>query len=74
MSLLWADKYRPLSFDDLSFNAELGDRLKNMAEAGDFPHLLFHGPTGAGKKTRIMCFLREIYGPGVEKLKLKPKR
>ena len=33
------------------------------------PHLLFYGPTGAGKKTRIMAFIAEVYGNGVYKLK-----
>jgi replication factor C subunit 3/5 len=32
---------------------------------------MVYGPSGAGKKTRIMCILRELYGSGVEKLKIE---
>lgn len=39
-----------------------------QAASGDFPHMLFYGPSGAGKKTRIACTLRQLFGSGVEKV------
>jgi len=42
-----------------------------QVQCGDFPHLLVYGPSGGGKKTRIMCLLRELYGAGVEKLRIE---
>lgn len=42
-----------------------------QVQQGDFPHLLVHGPPGAGKKTRIMAIIRELYGPGVERLRME---
>ena len=38
-----------------------------------FPHLLFSGQSGSGKKTRISAFLRELFGPQAQKLKLEEK-
>eukprot|EP00798_Chlamydomonas_sp_ICE-L_P024957 gene24957-10615_t len=58
--MLWVDKYRPHSFD-------------KFVSSGDFPHTLFYGPPGAGKKTLVMALLREIYGAGVEKIKVETR-
>ncbi|KAG8937331.1 Replication factor C (RF-C) subunit [Tulasnella sp. 418] len=67
---LWVDQYRPRTLDGLHYHKELSERLRSLAASGDFPHLLFYGPSGAGKKTRITCTLRQLFGAGVEKLKI----
>ncbi|KAB8342881.1 hypothetical protein FH972_022478 [Carpinus fangiana] len=69
MALL-VDKHRPRTLDNLSYHSDLSARLRALAQSGDFPHLLVYGPSGAGKKTRIVATLRELYGPGVEKIKI----
>jgi len=67
-SRLWVDKYRPKDFSELTFNPELNEKLKKIAQNDDYPHMCFYGNDGAGKKTRIMCFLAEVYGKGVYKI------
>ncbi len=68
---LWVDKHRPNCLSKLDFHQEQAERLQQMVAKGNFPHLLVYGPPGAGKKTRIMALLRELYGPGVEKLRME---
>ncbi|RUS27538.1 hypothetical protein BC938DRAFT_483097 [Jimgerdemannia flammicorona] len=63
---LWVDKYRPQTLEKLTYHADLSSHLKKLASSGDFPHMLFYGPPGAGKKTRIVAVLRELFGPGLK--------
>ncbi len=67
---LWVDAYRPRQLSQLSFHPEQAVQLRQLVAAGDFPHLLFYGPSGGGKKTRVSCLLRELYGAGAEHLRL----
>lgn len=66
---LWVDKYRPRELTKLDYHKEQANDLKRLCEQQDFPHLMFFGPNGSGKKTRIQCMLRELYGPGVDRLR-----
>eukprot|EP01039_Chlorochromonas_danica_P004279 gene4280-4699_t len=70
---LWVDKYRPNTLNKLTFHHEMTSRLEALAQCEEIPHLLVYGPPGAGKKTRVLAFLREVYGPGVERVKLEHK-
>lgn len=47
------------------------DASREETNGSDLPHLLFYGPSGAGKKTRIVALLRQVFGARVEKLKLE---
>lgn len=73
MALL-CDKYRPTSLSKLDYNLDQAKHIKRMIQNDDFPHLLVYGIPGAGKKTRVHCFLKEIFGNVVDKLKLDNKQ
>lgn len=71
--MLWVDKYRPHSLDEVELYPELTQTLRHLSQAKDIPHLLFYGPSGSGRKTRAMSVLQEIYGPSVYSLRLEHK-
>ena len=71
--MLWVDKHRPKTLDGLDYHKPLAANMKRMVASGDFPHMLFYGPSGAGKKTRVMALLRQLHGPSVEKLKVEAR-
>lgn len=59
-----ADLLRPRTLAELSFHKDTLDaRLCNLVStnAADMPNLLFYGPKGAGKQTRVHALLNEIY-------------
>jgi replication factor C subunit 3/5 len=68
---LWVDKYRPTSLDKLTVHESITSKLSGLAASDELPHLLFYGPSGAGKKTRVMALLRSLFGPGVTRVKLE---
>lgn len=65
---LWMDKYQPKRIEELNYNQNITDIIKAISQKEDFPHLIFYGPDGAGKKTRIRSLLAQLYGQGVHKI------
>jgi replication factor C subunit 3/5 len=68
---LWCDKYRPAQLSKLDYHTEQAEALKKLVQNEDFPHLLVYGPSGAGKKTRIHCLLKELFGNTVDRLRIE---
>ncbi len=60
--MLWMERYSPRKLGELTYNPKVTELLSVLSKTQDFPHLLLHGPNGAGKRTRIRAFLQAIYG------------
>ncbi|KAJ4832643.1 Subunit of heteropentameric Replication factor C (RF-C) [Turnera subulata] len=71
--MLWVDKYRPKTLDQVLVHKDTAQNLKKLVSEQDCPHLLFYGPSGSGKKTLIMALLRQMFGASAEKVKVETK-
>jgi replication factor C small subunit len=60
--MLWIEKYRPASFDDILGQDQVVSRLRTSARTGSLPHLLITGPAGTGKSVAVECLARDLFG------------
>lgn len=66
---LFIDKYKPKTFEDIGFSEHSNERLINLSKAPNMPHLILRGTYGSGKRSRVLLFLKEKFGPSVYKLR-----
>ena len=66
-SMLLVDRWGPERLQDFQIHGVLARGLRNVAIAGDVPHVLLYGPPGAGKSCLMRAYLREQHGPRVDR-------
>lgn len=64
---MYSQLYRPKNINQLSFNNDLTNKLKNIG----LQNYIIYGNSGSGKLTRVYCHLANIFGNSVNNTKLQ---
>jgi replication factor C small subunit len=70
--LMWIEKYRPRSLDEVFGQKETISGIKALLKTpATMPHFLFAGPPGTGKSTVALCIARQLMGENFRKFVLE---
>lgn len=57
-NLIWLEKYRPKTLDEVHGNNDIVDKLRAIAKMGNVPNIILVGPPGIGKTSSVLCLAR----------------
>jgi len=64
--MIWIEKYRPKTCDDIVGQDKNLNIITNMIKGGSLPHMLLHGKSGTGKTSTIMALANMMYGKNTQ--------
>ncbi|RZN68940.1 MAG: AAA family ATPase [Candidatus Methanolliviera hydrocarbonicum] len=65
-SILWTEKYRPRSLDEVVGHEEVVEKLKYLIKREGLPHLFISGPPSSGKTSLVLAMAEDLYGDFLE--------
>ena len=57
----WIEKYRPLKFDDILYNIDIINVIKNFINNKNIPNLILYGSSGIGKSSIVNIIINSLY-------------
>lgn len=69
--MIWIEKYRPKTCDDIVGQDKNLNIITNMIKGGSLPHMLLHGKSGTGKTSTIMALANMMYGKNTQLMMIR---
>ncbi len=66
-NILWTEKYRPKSLDEIVGHKYIVEKLKSYVKNKNMPNLIFTGPPGTGKTACALALAYELYGENIKR-------
>jgi len=60
--VIWTEKYRPHTFDDIIGHEHIVSNLKHLVESNNLPHLVLYGAKNTGRRSTVFILARALYG------------
>lgn len=62
VGLTWVEKYRPRTLSEIMVNPCTNNKIKNIIDTQNMPHVILVGPPGTGKTSSLFLIARSLLG------------